>query len=134
MDDVNCQLQLHHNGTLDSADHWHCRALPLGFLSTTVVMQFQLHTDGDTHRLLVGRDSTEKKNAYDLHHRTPCAMEAPTKLWESGMAPVTKEKRAACLQSSAENAKGYSPRCSATDEKGHRHTQIHCCLPEKHNI
>ena len=29
-------LQLHNHGALDSLDHWHCRALPLGCLSASV--------------------------------------------------------------------------------------------------
>ena len=56
MGDFNCQLQLHHHGALDTVDHWHYRALPLGCLSTTVVIQLQLHTEGETYRLRFGRD------------------------------------------------------------------------------
>ena len=51
------QLQLHNHGALDSVDHWHCRALPLGCLSTTVVLQLQLHAQGETYRLPLGRDT-----------------------------------------------------------------------------
>ena len=31
------QLQLHQHGALDSVDHWHCRVVPLGCFSATVV-------------------------------------------------------------------------------------------------
>ena len=51
------QLQLHHHGTLDSVDHWHCCALPLGCRSTTVVNQRPLHAESETYRLLFGRDT-----------------------------------------------------------------------------